>query len=188
MEIDREFRRARRAGRWAIAAAMGFVVVVVALHLAQRDYDPARQLMSELALGRYGWAMLPAFACLGAAPLALAWGMGRLHRAPGLRGALTLAGLSFLGAGLLPLGRSSDGHIAFVALAFVAVVLAMYLLPAAMPDRFGGPGRLVSWGLAGSTAASVLLGQSLLPMGVAQRLAAACVVAWFCLVGAKLGR
>jgi hypothetical protein len=38
-----------------------FVIIVVALHLLQPEYEPTRQLMSELALGQYGWAMFVAF-------------------------------------------------------------------------------------------------------------------------------
>ena len=181
-------RPRRRTGLLAVAATLAFVALVCALHLAQPDYNPTRQLMSELALGKYGWAMLPAFLCLAAAPLALARGLSRLRGTALPRALLVIAGLGFLGAGLLPLDRSVEGHIACVALAFVAVVLAMCLLPAALPTRFGGATRLASWGLAAGTAASVLLGGTLVPTGVAQRLAAACVAAWFCLIGVKLVR
>ena len=76
----------------------------------------------------------------------------------------------------VPLGRASEWHIALIAVAFVAVVLAMYLLPSVAPAQFGGKARGVSWGLAGGTALSVFLGHSILPIGVGQRLAAACVV------------
>ena len=181
-------RPRRRAGLLAVAGTLAFVALVCVLHLTQPDYNPTRQLMSELALGEHGWLMLPAFICLAAAPLSLAWGLSRLRRAALPRSLLVLAGLGYLGAGLLPLDRSVEGHIACVALAFVAVVLAMCLLPAALPTRFGGATRLASWGLAAGTAASVLLGGTFVPTGVAQRLAAACVAAWFCLIGVELVR
>ena len=89
---------------------------------------------------------------------------------------------------MFPLGRASEWHVSLIASAFVAVVLAMYLLPTAAPARFGGRAGKVSWILAGGTALSVFLGHSILPMGVGQRLAAACVVAWLCFAGANLCR
>ena len=99
-----------------------------------------------------------------------------------------MAALGFLGAGIFPLGRASEWHIALIAIAFVAVVLAMYLIPSVVSTQFGGRVRMVSWCLAGGTALGVLLGHSLLPIGVGQRLAAACVVSWLCFAGTRLRR
>jgi hypothetical membrane protein len=171
-----------------IAGAIGFVVVVSILHALQPGYDLVYQLMSELALGAYGWAMLVAFLLIAASTLSLALGIAGIQRSPWLQGVLTLAALGFLGAGVFPLGRASEWHILLIAIAFVAVVLAMYLLPSAVPAHFGGAARPVSWGLAGGTALSVFLGHSVLPIGVGQRLAAACVIAWLCFAGGRLRR
>lgn len=144
--------------------------------------------MSELALGAHGWAMLPAFFLIAASTFSIAIGIGCLQRARWLQGVLILAGLGFLGAGVFPLGQASEWHIALIAIAFVAVVLAMYLIPSVVPTQFDGRVKVVSWCLAGGTALSVLLGHSLLPIGVGQRLAAACVVAWLCFAGIRLRR
>jgi len=38
-----------------------FIFIVAGLHLMQTHYDPVHQLMSELALGQYGFLMLFAF-------------------------------------------------------------------------------------------------------------------------------
>ena len=46
---------------------LGFVLIVVFLHVVQADYDPVHQLMSELALGRNGSLMLVAFLSLSLA-------------------------------------------------------------------------------------------------------------------------
>ena len=99
---------------------------------------------------------------------------------------LAVAALGFLGAGVFPLGRASELHISLIAIAFVAVVVAMYLVPSEAAAQFGGRVRYVSWGLAGATALSVFLGHSILPIGVGQRLAAGCVVIWLCFAGARL--
>ena len=178
----------RWAGGLAIAGAIGFVVVVSILHVLQPDYDFTHQLMSELALGAYGWATLPAFFLIAASTFSLALGIGQLQRAPWLQAVLIVAGLGFLGAGVFPLGQASEWHIALIAIAFVAVVLAMYLVPSAVPVQFGGEVKMVSWCLAAGTALSVLLGHSLLPIGVGQRLAAVCVVTWLCFAGIRLRR
>jgi hypothetical membrane protein len=172
----------------AIVGAIGFVGVVSILHVLQPGYDLVHQLMSELALGAHGWAMLVAFLLIGTSALSVALGVAHIQRAPWLQLVLAVAALGFLGAGVFPLGRASEWHIALIAIGFIAVVLAMYLLPSAVPTRFGGTARNVSWCLAGGTAVSVFLGQSILPIGAGQRLAAACVVIWLCFVGARLHR
>ncbi len=132
--------------------------------------------------------MLPAFSFLSASTLSLALGIARVQRSLWLQMVFAVATLGFLGAGVFPLGPASEWHIALIAIAFVAVVLAMYLLPSTIPMQFGGHARLVSWCLAAGTALSVLLGHSLLPIGVGQRLAAACVVTWLCFAGTRLRR
>jgi hypothetical protein len=125
--------------------------------------------------------MLFAFLFIAVSTLSVAVGIAQVQRSPSLEMVLALAVLGFLGAGVFPLGRASEWHIALIAIAFVAIVLAMYLLP-------GGRAKVLSWCLAGGTALSVLLGFSILPIGVSQRLAAACVVFWLCFAGARLRR
>ena len=56
----------RLAGALAIAGAIGFVIVMGTLHLLQPGYDLVHQLMSELAVGANGWAMLLAFLLIAA--------------------------------------------------------------------------------------------------------------------------
>lgn len=178
----------RWTGKLTIAGAIGFVAVVSILHVLQPGYDFVHQLMSELALGAYGWAMLLAFVFIAASTLSLAVGIAQIRRSPWLQLVLTIAALGFLGAGVFPLGRASEWHISLIAIAFVAVVLAMYLLPSAVPAQFGGKAKGISWWLAGGTALSVFLGHSIVPIGVGQRLAAACVIIWLCFAGARLLR
>lgn len=175
-------------GGLTIAGAIGFVVVVTILHVLQGDYDAVHQLMSEPALGAHGWAMLLAFLFIAASTSSLALGVAQVQRAPWLQVVLAVAALGFLGAGVFPLGRASERHIALIAIAFVAVVLAMYLLPSVAPAQLGGKAKGLSWCLAGGTALSVFLGHSILPIGVGQRLATACIVIWLCFAGARLRR
>jgi hypothetical protein len=170
----------------AISGAAGFVVIVSILHVLQPGYDLLSQLMSELALGAYGWVMLVAFMSMAVSTLSVAFGVARFQQTRWLQAVLAVATLGFLGAGIFPLGRANEWHIALIAVAFVAVVLAMYLIPSVVPGLYGGKVKWVSWCLAGGTALSVFLGHSVLPMGVGQRLAAGCVVAWLCFAGARL--
>ena len=67
------------SGISAIAGSIPFIAIVSTLHQVQPDYDPMHQLMSELALGHYGWAMLFAFLALGISSIALSIGLTTTH-------------------------------------------------------------------------------------------------------------
>ena len=178
----------RCGGLLAIFGVVGFTVIVLILHVVQADHDPSSQLMSELALGTYGWSMALAFFCLALSMLGLQMGLGSQSTALVLRLLLFAAALCFLGAGVFPLGKASQLHIVLVATAFVLSVLAMYIYPslAAFASRLVP--KWVSWGLAASVALSVALGQSVLPMGIGQRLAAAFLLTWLAFAGWKMAR
>jgi hypothetical protein len=95
------------------------------------------------------------------------------------------ASAAFAAAGIFPLGATSDLHIGSIALAFVLSVLGMYLAPSAGSAMVAISPRPLSWALAAGVALAVVLGHSLLPMGVGQRLAAACLLAWLAIVGVR---
>jgi hypothetical membrane protein len=175
----------------AVAALAGvaiFLVTVIALHLLQPGYDPKQQLMSELALGRHGVAMIAAFGGLALAVFGIQSAIGMLGAAPGFRILLIVAALFFLAAGVFPLGDASEIHIGAIATAFVLSVLAMYLYPSGAGRGAVAAPRAVSWSLAAGVAASVALGHSVLPMGIGQRMAAACLLLWLAIVGWRLGK
>jgi Protein of unknown function (DUF998) len=138
--------------------------------------------MSELALGPFGWAMVIAFTGLALALFGVHVAIAVPGASPWLRLVLTAAALSFLAAGIFPLGATSEIHIAAIATAFVLSVLAMYLFPSSAIAAAAAP-RSISWSLAVGVAASVVLGHSVLPMGVGQRLAALCLIAWLVVLG-----
>ena len=176
----------RACGFAALAGVATFVFVVAALHLVQPGYRPSDQLMSELALGPGGMAMILAFG-----GMAVAWGsisaaLAGFGAAPGMRGLLLVAGLLFLAAGIFPLGETATIHIAAIALAFVCGVVAMYLFPSLAGRAASLAPRSFSWSMAAGVAASVALGHSLLPMGVGQRLAATFLLLWIAVLGWKL--
>lgn len=66
--------KVKLCGAISITGAAVFLAIVSYLHLAQAGYDPAHQLMSELALGAHGGMMLFAFLAVAFALLALAIG------------------------------------------------------------------------------------------------------------------
>ena len=170
-------------GGLAIAGTLSFCSIVVALHFVQPDYDARYQLMSELALGRHGWAMLPAFFSLALSVIGLQVAARRFRASRLLQAVLLAAAVALIGAGIFRLGQATEFHVGLVAFAFILLVLAIYLFPSQVGGLAWRPLRAVCWLLAASVAISVALGESLLPMGIAQRLAATSVLVWLCLMG-----
>jgi hypothetical protein len=163
-----------------------FVMVVFILHLLQPGYDPRYQLMSELALGQHGWAMFLAFLGLASAVFGVQVAVANSGGSRGYRFLLDAAALFFLAAGIFPLGAASLIHVSAIATAFVLSVLAMYLFPTKAGRASAVAPRAVSWLLAVGVASSIALNQFSMPMGISQRLAAACMLAWLGIVGWKL--
>ncbi|MDX1486617.1 MAG: DUF998 domain-containing protein [Acidiferrobacterales bacterium] len=175
----------------ALATMLGvatFVVVVIILHLLQPGYEPRYQLMSELALGPNGWAMLVAFSGLAIAILGLQAAIAKSGGSLGYRVLLLAVAMLVLAAGIFPLGAATLIHISAIAAAFVLSVLAMYLYPKNAGQASAAGPRALSWPLAAGMAVSVAAGHAVVPMGIGQRLAAACLIAWLAIVGWKLYR
>ncbi|MCL4302230.1 MAG: DUF998 domain-containing protein [Anaerolineae bacterium] len=49
--------RSLPVARWSIAAAATALVLLVALHILSPELDPSWRMVSEYALGRYGWVL-----------------------------------------------------------------------------------------------------------------------------------
>ena len=130
-----------------------FLVTVVALHLLQPGYEPTNQLMSELALGRYGSAMIVALAGLAIAFFGVQAAIGAFGASGSFRFLLLVAALLLLAAGIFPLGETSEIHIGAISTGFVLSVLAMYLFPSSAGRASAAAPRVVSWSLAGGVAA-----------------------------------
>jgi hypothetical protein len=178
--------RGQLAGVTALLGAGVFIAVVGTLHVLQRDYDPAHQLMSELALGPHGGAMIAAFGGLALAMAAIQFAVASQGGSVILRAFLLAAAAFFLAAGIFPLGATSTEHIAAIACAFVTAVLAMYLFPTTAGTAADVAGRSVSWTCAAGVAAGIVLGLSAVPMGVGQRIGALFLLAWMLVVGWRL--
>ena len=174
--------------RASLIGVVTFVVTVVALHLVQPEYELTDRLMSELALGPYGGAMAVAFSGLAIAVFGIQAAIGAFGASQGFRWLLRVAALFFLLAGVFPLGKATILHIAFISIAFVLVVLGMYLFPSYAGRASAEAPRKVSWSLAAGIAISIALGDVVLPMGIAQRLAAGFLLVWLSILGWRLGR
>ncbi|MFZ5531598.1 MAG: DUF998 domain-containing protein [Pseudomonadota bacterium] len=175
----------RLLGATAIAGVGVFIIVVLSLHMLQPDYDPRHQLMSELALGTHGtWMLLAFFGMAAATGAVAAAALLQLRTSPAGFAFLVASG-GFVASGLYPLGAASSLHIASISVAFVFIVLGMYLLPTT--SVFGWPAlHPVTWSLAAAITASVAAGQAGVALGVAQRLAAASLIAWLLIIGVVL--
>ena len=161
-----------------IGSVVAFVVLTVSLHFLQPGYNPINHLMSELALGPYGIIMLFAFVSLAFALSSLAFGIWQRSANKILPVVLLIGAVCFLGAGILPIDVFNTAHVTLVFSSFLMCGLAMYLLPGCLSSILSAHDRMISWGLGGVLAVTVILGQEVLPTGIAQRVEAAILLIW----------
>ena len=154
-----------------------FISIVAYLNSVQTAYNPLFQLMSELALGKQGELMLGAFLSFACALISASLCLTQRV----LRILMIMSALALTGAGFFKLGANTELHVALVAIAFILIVLTMYLMPRL--NTCTKKQTLIHWSLGFSTALFVALGQTILPIGLAQRLATLCIFLWLiCLV------
>lgn len=157
---------------------IGFISIVIYLHKVQDNYDPSHQLMSELALGDNGDLMLYAFIMFS---IAIAGAIGILASSAASFSiilTMSVALISLLGAGIFKLGEFTSIHISLVAIAFISIGLAMYAVPRYVSSFKTRICQLMSWGLCVITVLFVSFGGLLIPIGIAQRLSALCILTW----------
>ncbi len=138
---------------------LGFIFIVTALHIAQTDYNPIHQLMSELALGKYGSFMILAFFSFSIAVFLAQQTLAIHSNNKFIRVLLLISSCSLAGAGIFGLGDYTNIHVALMAIAFTLIVLSMYLMPRLMP-RFGQrKSTITCWVLGIGTAVAVFWGK-----------------------------
>jgi hypothetical protein len=89
----------RTAAPLSLAAAATFLVLLVALHFIKPEFDPSWRVISEYALGDYGWIMVLAFLSLAVSCISLfvaIWSQART-----IGGKIGLAFLLAAAAGLI---------------------------------------------------------------------------------------
>lgn len=178
----------RWSGRTVLLGVAMFISTVLTLQFLQPGYSPQHQLMSELAMGRFGSLMIVSFIGLAVSFLGILISVGIGGGSVGLQMALAATATSFLAAGVFPLGSTLILHIASIALAFILSVLAIYLYPTGAGRFAPAAPKPVSWPIAGAVAITVTLGQYTLPMGITQRLAAGFILGWLLVLGWRLAR
>ena len=176
------------AGWVIIAGTVGFILIVALLHFVQPGYDPLQKQISELALGRYGFLMLPAFFFYAVAVFAFGCALLRLQAPFPVSGLLFSSACCLLGAGLFRLDNAANTHIVLVSIAFILLVLAMVLLPMKVYPFSGPLQKMLSWTLGAGTAAFIAAGQNLVPLGLGQRGAVLCISIWLLWAGSSLIR
>jgi hypothetical protein len=144
--------------------------------------------MSELALGRHGSFMLLAFLSFALSVFTAQNGLHQRKSPAIIRLFLVIAAISLLGAGVFRLGSATELHITLVAIAFVLIVLVMFLLPRNVAAFKTPTHTLISWTLGACTTTCVALGQNIVPLGIGQRGAALCILLWLVWVGYSLIR
>ncbi|HMF88938.1 MAG TPA: DUF998 domain-containing protein, partial [Gemmatimonadaceae bacterium] len=82
--------------RIVLICAAYYMLVGIALHFLEPEYDPRFQFMSDYAWGAYGWLMTTTFFVLGLAVLTVAVGVRNVH--PSSRSARVGFGLLVIGA------------------------------------------------------------------------------------------
>ena len=106
-----------------------YVIVGVALHFLEPEYDPRFNFMSDYAWGAYGWLMTTTFFVLGLAVLTVAVGVRNLHQSS--RSARIGFGLLVIGALFVCLAGVFRGfplHDVASAVGIPSLVLAVLLL------------------------------------------------------------
>jgi hypothetical protein len=94
---------AARSARITVVLAAVFLSLLFLLHFLEPEFDPSWRMISEYALGRYGWMMSLAFFCWGGSVLALLIALWpSLEGVGGLiaRGWLILIVAALFGAGI----------------------------------------------------------------------------------------
>ncbi len=161
-----------------VLGVLGFVTIVTVLHFVQTDYDPIHQLMSELALGKYGSFMLAAFFSFSVAVFFAQLILADYKNSLLIRILLLISSFSLAGAGIYELGEHTELHVMLVMFAFILIVLSMYLTPRLLRPFHKGVPVLICWGLGLGTTVAAGLGSNVVPIGLAQRIAVGCILTW----------
>jgi len=128
--------RTRLAAIIAVGGITWFLLGVAVLHVAERSLNPARHMVSEYALGTYGWIQTLNFLAAGIGGVALGLALSRTIREPGRLGPRLIAGFgastlvsAFVQAdGDGPVTTHGSVHTLVGILGFAALVAGMFTL------------------------------------------------------------
>jgi hypothetical protein len=116
--------------QWIVfGCAAYYLIVVIALHVLEPEFDPRFRFMSEYALGDYGWLMTTTFFVLGLAAFVAAAGLRQVHQSS--RSARLGVGLLAVGAPFIWLAgifKDSIPHLLAGVVVFPSIAMAVLLL------------------------------------------------------------
>jgi hypothetical membrane protein len=122
--------RTATISQWIVfVCAAYYVIVGVALHILEPEFDPRFRFMSEYVWGAYGWLMTTTFFVLGLAAFVVAAGLRDVHQSS--RSARVGFGLLVVGALFVCLAgvfKEFIPHLAASAVALPSIVMAALLL------------------------------------------------------------
>jgi hypothetical protein len=188
--------RTRLAAIIAVGGITWFLLGVAVLHVLERSLNPARRMVSEYALGTYGWIQTLDFVASGIGAIALGIALSRTVRDPGRMGPLLIAG--FGASTLVAAFAQTDGdgpvtthgnvHTLVSILGFAALVAGMFTLtrrfrrdPAWLPMRT--PTLVWAATSTGTFFLVPILGES--GQGIGQRIFIAVTFSWMLVVGSR---
>ena len=102
------------SGWTVVIGTIGFILIVVFLHMVQPNYNSLEQQMSELALGRFGSLMILACSSFAFSVFALQIGLQKYQPPIVLRLFLIITSFCLLGAGLFRLDTATNVHTALL--------------------------------------------------------------------------
>ena len=115
--------------RIVFACAAYFVIVLLALHVLEPEFDPRYRFISEYVWGAYGWLMTTTFFALGLAAFIVAAGLRGIHQSSRSArlgfGVLTVGALFVCLAGVF---KDFVPHLVASAVAIPSIILATLLL------------------------------------------------------------
>jgi hypothetical membrane protein len=121
-----------------LMCAAYYMLVGIALHFLEPEYDPRFQFMSDYAWGTYGWLMTTTFFALGLAVITVAIGVRDVHQSS--RSARVGFGLLVIGAVFVCLAGIFRGfplHDVASAVAIPSLVLAAVILSSSFRTAAG---------------------------------------------------
>jgi hypothetical protein len=180
-----------------------FIVILLALHVLRADLNPVERMMSEYAVGDYGYLMTLAFVALAVATIALVSALAQiLPENVRSKSGLALIGISAVGLvvfAIFPIGvgetvdsRSDLIHRMTAPFVFFGLTMGVFLVSRGFrrDPRLGSlyvPGILISaLMLTASVGFFMSYGAGLGFEGIAQRSFMLAFIAWFLLVMSKI--
>jgi hypothetical protein len=194
--VSRDDAHTRLAAVIAVGGITWFLLGVAVLHVAERSLNPARHMVSEYALGAYGWIQTLDFLAAGIGAIALGLALSRTIREPGRIGPLLIAGFGASALVVAFVQADGDGsvtthgnvHTVVSILGFAALVAGMFTLT----RRFGrdpawSPMRTPTMVWAATSVGTFflvpILGDS--GQGIGQRIFIAVTFSWMLVAGSR---